>query len=741
MERELLLEIGCEELPAGWLGPITRQLADRLAARLTEFRLATDTPVETFSTPRRLTAVVPRIAERQTDTDETISGPPVSAAFGDGGEPTPAAEGFARKMGVPVTELTRSDTPKGQYLAYVKRLRGKTAVDVLPDLLAATLRDLAFPRQMRWDAWLDDGRGELVFGRPIRWLLFLYGGRVVPFTIRRTLAAQSPLVQDVRTGAITYGHRFLAVSGRPGRAVKVRSFSDYRARLAEHFVILDRGERAERISRELDAHARRLGGRLNTAAIAQAGLMQEVTDLVEYPAVVAGTFDPAHLALPEEVLTTTMIHHQHYFPVVDDAGRLMPAFLAVTNVEVDSPRKIAVNSERVLAARLRDARFFWESDRRVTLEARLDRLDTLQFHKQLGSYRAKAERLEVLAAWVAVEAFGAPAEAPHAARAGRLAKADLTTDMVREFTDLQGTMGGIYAREEQLPEQVWKAIYFQYLPVGVEAAAPPTREQLGAAAVSWAAVSLADKADTVTAMFAAGERPTGTRDPFGVRRQLHGLLKVLVDLPETTGLKAAVDLDALVRRAAAPLAVPDVEGLVADVRAFALDRLRHLFAQRGFRAGEIEAALGATTPGLSPLLVRWRLEALQAMRASEDFEALAVLFKRVKNIAREVSAEPRASYAQSLDRGLLALPAEQELLRQFDAQAPAIRAAVALGDYRRGMTAAATLRPAVDRFFTDVFVMVDDERLRTSRLMLMVALRDIVMSMADLSQLAPAAAA
>jgi glycyl-tRNA synthetase beta chain len=251
---------------------------------------------------------------------------------------------------------------------------------------------------------------------------------------------------------------------------------------------------------------------------------------------------------------------------------------------------------------------------------------------------------------------------------------------------------------------------------------------------------LADKADTVAAMFAAGERPTGTRDPFGVRRQLHGLLKVLVDLPETTGLRAAVDLAALVRRAAAPLAVPDVEALVADVGAFALDRLRHLFAQRGFRAGEIEAALGATTPGLSPLLVRWRLEALQAMRASEDFEALAVLFKRVKNIAREVSAEPRAAYAESLDRGLLAMPAEQELLRQFDAQAPAIRAAVASGDYRRGMAAAATLRPAVDRFFTDVFVMVDDERLRTSRLMLMVALRDIVMSMADLSQLAPAAA-
>jgi glycyl-tRNA synthetase beta chain len=302
-------------------------------------------------------------------------------------------------------------------------------------------------------------------------------------------------------------------------------------------------------------------------------------------------------------------------------------------------------------------------------------------------------------------------------------------------------MGGIYAREEGLPGPVWKAIYFHYLPVGVEATLPPGREQLGSAAVSWAAVSLADKADTVTAMFAAGERPTGTRDPFGVRRQLHGLLKILVDLPELTGLKRPIDLEVLVRQAAAPLGAADVDALAADVRAFAGDRLRHLFGQRGFRNDEIEAALGSTAPGLTPLAVRWRLEALQEMRASEDFEALAVLFKRVKNIAREISPEPQASYAHEIDRSLLTMPAEQALLAQFDAQAPPIRAAVAAGDHRRAMALAATMRPAVDRFFTDVFVMVDDVRLRTSRLMLMVALRDLVMSMSDLSQLAPAGAA
>ena len=260
-------------------------------------------------------------------------------------------------------------------------------------------------------------------------------------------------MQDVRTGALTYGHRFLAMSGRPGRSVKVRSVSDYKQRLGEHFILLEHSERHDRLVRELDAHARRLGGRVAS----QPALLHEVADLVEYPSVVAGVFPPEFLALPDEVLTTTMIHHQHYFPVLDDQQKLLPAFLAVTNIEVEQPQKIAINAERVLTARLRDARFFWDADRRTPLEAKLARLDTLLFHKALGSYAAKAERLERLARWIVTEAFGGtPAQADDAGTAGRLAKADLTTDMVREFTELQGVMGGIYAREDGSSDGVWK---------------------------------------------------------------------------------------------------------------------------------------------------------------------------------------------------------------------------------------------------------------------------------------------
>ena len=514
MDRELLIEIGVEEIPASWLPGLTSQLATRLDERLKELRLPPAAPIETFSTPRRLTVRVGKLAERQTDFEELVTGPPVSAAFDASGQPTPAASGFAKKNYVEVAALERLETPKGTYLAFRKQMRGKAAVDVLPDVLTGLLRALTFPKTMRWDASLDDGKGDLPFGRPIRWLLFLYGGRVVPFSIYRTPRAQGPLVQEVRSGAVTFGHRFLTTSGRAGRAIKVKGFDDYRKRLAENFVVLDRTERQDRITRELDSEARRRAGRVSRLAAGQA-LLHEVPDLVEYPKVVSGTYDDEFLSLPEEVLTTTMIHHQHFFPLVDDHGKLQPVFLAVLNTESDKPELISRNLERVLTARLRDARFFFDADRRQTLESRVEKLGTVLFHKKLGSYAEKAARVSTLAAAIARDLLTSPAAEESARTAGRLAKADLATDVVREMTELQGTMGGIYAREDGHPEAVWKAIALHYLPIGVESDAPPTREQLGHAAVTWAAVSLADKLDTVVGMFAVGERPTGSRDPYG----------------------------------------------------------------------------------------------------------------------------------------------------------------------------------------------------------------------------------
>jgi glycyl-tRNA synthetase beta chain len=737
MDRELLLEIGCEELPAGWLPSLTEQLGQRLAQQLAALRLPTDDHVETYATPRRLTARVAKVAERQTDLEEQVSGPAVSAAFAADGSPTPAALGFARKHGVDVTALARVTTPKGEYLSVTRHERGRAAVDILPDVLGNTLRDLAFPKQMRWDAWIDDGKGEFTFGRPIRWLLFLYGGRVVPFTIRRAAAAHSAGVSEIRTGALTYGHRFLSLSGRPGRSVKVRSFSDYRTRLGEHFVLLEHRERHDRLVRDLDAHARRLGGRVAP----QPALMHEVADLVEYPSVVAGVFPPEFLGLPTEVLTTTMIHHQHYFPVLDAEQQLLPAFLAVTNTEVEQPQKVAINAERVLTARLRDARFFWDADRRTPLDDKLPRLDTVLFHKDLGSYRDKAERLGALATWMAADALGRPEQAAEAGTAGRLAKADLTTDMVREFTELQGVMGGIYARADGQPEPVWQAIYHQYQPVGVEAQAGPSRAELGSGAVVWAAVSVADKIDSVVAMFAAGEIPTGTRDPFGLRRQAQGLIKVLVDLPEVTGLDTPVALDRVVAEAVRMLAAQRPDAASSDaLETFLLDRLRFLFERRGFAPDEIASVLpeGRTLAGVAPLDVRRRIEAIRAVRATPDFEPLAALFKRATNIVKDLPRADPASYDVQGLRATLTEPAEIDLVAALEQRRAGIAAAAGRGEYRGALIEVAALRPAVDRFFTDVFVMVEDAALRQARLTLLAALRDTVLDIADLSQIAGA---
>jgi len=737
MDRELLVEIGVEEMPASWLPSLTAQLRDRLNARLVEENLGSKTTVEVFATPRRLTACQPELVDRQEDRDETVMGPPVSASFDAEGHPTNAGLGFARKLGVDFDVLQKTDTPKGQYLSYLKHIRGRATVDVLPGVLGRVLRDLQFPKQMHWDAQIEDEKGEFTFGRPVRWLLFLYGGRVVPFTIARLPLASSPRVQDVSTGAVTYGHRFLATSGRAGRAIKVRSFDEYRKKLAENFVILSRSERRDRIMRDLEAQARRLGGRamLHQHAQAQA-LLEEVPDLVEFPAVVSGAFGAEFLTLPAEVLTTTLIHHQHFFPVVSATGALMPAFLAVTNTQSANDRGIATNAERVVTARLRDARFFWDADRRIGLEARLPRLEGLLFHKALGSYAQKGARVERLARRFATEIFKAPQEAEAAARAAKLAKADLATDMVREFTELQGVMGGVYARESGEPEPVWKAVYHQYLPIALESAAAPSREWLGTAGIAWACVSLADKVDTLVGFFLAGERPTGSRDPLGMRRQAHGVLRILLDLKALTGSDAGPSIGELVDAAHQEYGdtVPaSAEGLAA-LEAFLRERLGFALQQRGAAAGSVRAVVGSRPMAdLRPADIEQNLQALAGFAETPSFRKLAEAFKRVRNIARELGADADAGADLRKD---LVEPAERALLEEIEKRERAIADAIGgRRDYRAAYTEAAAFEPAIGTFFKDVLVMADDPRLRQARLRLMKRLEHLILQLGDISEI------
>ena len=759
--RELLLEIGCEEMPASWIPGIEAQLADRLTARLNEMRIAHRTPVRTFVAPRRLVATVAELAERQSDLEETVTGPPVRAAFDANGEPTRAALGFARKQGVDVSDLVRLQTPKGEYLACHRRQAGDATRSVLGGVLAATLRDLAFPKAMRWDAILEDGRGEFLFGRPVRWLLLLYGSRVVPFEIGRAQGAEASGVAPVRAGSVTYGHRFFGGDGNPREPIEVTSFADYRDRLEKACVLIDREDRRARVTRELEDRANEVSGRL-APLDQQSALHAEVPDLVEHPAVVTGTFPEEFLALPDEVLSTTMVHHQHYFPVVDEQGRLSAHFLAVTNTPGDDPARgarIAGNSGRVLVARLRDARFFWDADRTQRLDDRLGRLDTLLFHKRLGSYRDKSHRVAELAEGIAAEVLGqSSAVAAAARRAAKLCKADLATDMVGEFPELQGVMGGVYAREQGEPEAVWRAIYHHYLPIGVGADDPPSRDALGEAAASWAAVALADKADTVVGLFGAGEKPTGSRDPLGIRRQAQGMLRILLDLPELTGMEARVSVGQLLRPARNMHAKDDdpqrVEDLLdehqSEVRQFKakdgwtgfalksrpvdflLERLRYLLEERGFDRRNVRAVTHQPLDEIRPLDARRKLEVLPEFTETSDFQTLATLFKRVRNIAREL---PDGS---SWNETVLTEPAEVALRDELTTRRSVIDAAVETGaGFRAAFAEAARIGPAVDRFFNDVFVMADDLKLRNARLGLMQRVEQVILQLADVSEIVP----
>ena len=598
-------------------------------------------------------------------------------------------------------------------------------------MLGAVLRDLAFPKQMKWDATLDDGRGEFVFGRPIRWLLFLYGGRVVPFTIGRAANAAGPLVQDVESGALTYGHRFLATSGRAGRSIKVRSFDEYQARLKEHFIVLEHAERRDRIARDLEGHARRLNGRV--ALKDHHRLLDEVADLVEFPGVVAGFFDAA---LPRAARGSAGDH-------AGAPSALLPGAVGSRRAEGSVPRRrqhaaegrAADREERRAGRRRRGCAMRGSSGRatgKTPLESRLDRLHTVLFHKKLGSYRDKAERIEQLAAWIAGEVLGQAGGGRARRRpAARLAKADLTTDMVFEFPELQGTMGGIYAREEGQPEAVWKAIYHHYLPIGVEADAPPSKEQLGAAAVTWAAVSLADKLDTVLGLYARRreERPArAIRSGCGADAQ--GAIRILMDLPELTGIDSRDRSRRVLSKASEPFA-----GRAADAGAaglalgFGVERIRFALEQRGLpgrdrACGHLgqprRAAAGA--PPRRGAAADAHLGGLPgaggAVQARQEHR---------QGAGRGAGARPRGA-----DRAGGARAA-----RGARREAAAIDAAAARADYTRAFTEIAALRPPVDRFFTEVFVMADDVRVRTARLTLMAHLRDLILTLADISEIVP----
>ena len=719
---EFLLEVGCEEIPASWLGGITSELGQRFAD-LASAEYLEPRDVQAHSTPRRL-VIGALVLARQQDREEEVWGPAMKAAKDPAGNWTKAAEGFAKKAGIEVSALqTGAKAGKTgaseEHLVFRKATQGRPGAEVLPGVIGALLRGLSFPKRMSWDAWLEDGKGAFQFGRPIRWMLALLDGAVVPFQIHSQVdGARGPIA--VASGDQTLGHRFYP-RGLGGQAVRVSSFDDLRDKLRERFVLLSHADRAAAIDAGLLPVRREI--------VSDHGLIADWAQLVEHPAVVVGKIPDEFKSLPREVLETVLVHHQKYIPLVAD-GRTVSRFAAVTDSDGGSAALIARGMERVVVARLRDASFFYEEDSKRSLSSRVADLAGVTFHQKLGSYKEKADRLVLL-----VDAMGSEMglltrpEHQAARQAALLAKADLTTQMVREFPELQGVMGGIYLRSEGAFSSVAAAVQWHYHPVSTEPDSAPAGKLGAEEAAAFAAVSLADKLDTLAGYFGLGLQPTGSSDPFGLRRAAQGAVRVLLDFWRADAAERRPSLRALI-----PLAIAGYAGKLARpgtetagvLEAFLLERLRYVLEARGYPADEVDAVLGAREPdALDDAHETFaRLSALHKVRseAAEDFAALATAFKRAKNILGPV--EPAA-----VDPALLGEPAEREL------HAAVAKLATGTAGHEARLRALASLRAPVDTFFKDVMVMAQDPKLRANRLGLLASALNLFYRIADISRL------
>jgi glycyl-tRNA synthetase beta chain len=699
---EFLFEVGCEEIPARLIPKACGELKQILEKYFSAAGLIVD-PLEAFGAPRRLTVISKAVLLRQADQEKEYLGPPKSVAFDNVGAPTRAAVSFAEKQGIPLARLQVVQTPRGEYLAAKQIIRGREAREILAEILPQALRELSFPRSMYWT-----GKAGARFIRPVRWVVALIGGKVVPVEFG-----------GVRANNTSRGHRFLSRA-----PIRLRGPQDYFAKLRRNFVLADPVARRRKITQEIRALTAKKKWRVH----ADESLSELVTHLNEYPTVIAGDFAPEFLELPSEILITVMRDHQKYFAVENADGELQPHFLAVINLDRDRAGLVRAGHERVLRARLADARFFWEMDQKIRLGDYLGKLAHITYESRLGSYRDKAERIQQLARWVAGSWFDAGvhgADVGAATRAAELAKCDLATEMVREFTELQGIVGGLYARAQGEEEDVAAAIYDHYKPAGADDAIP--RNKTGCA------VSIADKLDSLVACFAVGIVPTGSSDPFGLRRAASGIVQIILELEIAFSLSAAISAAAKGLAEHKPkIAVSgEEEGRVLE---FILDRAKYwLREKQGFAYDEVNAAMAAGADDLVD--VRKRVMALRAIRHTRNFEPLAIAFKRIHNILEKAGKDGGAAKAASPE--LFKEAAERNLYHAAETARAQVAEHKRAGRYREALEAIAELRPTVDKFFDEVLVMAEDEATRRNRLGLLAMLRKEFSTIADFSLMVP----
>jgi glycyl-tRNA synthetase beta chain len=710
---DFLLEIGTEEIPARMVVGATDELTRRVRDLLTRERLASEPAIESFSTPRRLAVLARGVAASQPDVEEQVMGPSAKVAYKDG-QPTPAAQAFAKKVNLDVSKLQTVTTPKGEYLAATVKKNGRPASELFVEFLPKELAAIYWAKNMYW----REGKPER-FVRPIRWLVAMLDGEVVPLEFG-----------GVKAGKASRGHRILSKSAE----LSVSSPSSYAETIQSGYVIPTYAEREHRIRKALDAATRTVAG---ARWREDADLLATVVNLTEFPSVILGNFDREYLTLPEEVLVTVMRDHQKYFAVEDENGKLAPHFLAVLNTEVDAEGQAIIRhgNERVLRARFNDARFFWNTDQKHHLRDRVDSLKNVTFQKDLGSYYDKTLRVQKLASLISetLKDSGIAVRPGIVHKAALMAKTDLTTELVKEFTELQGIIGGLYAKHQLAetnqanPGPIGDAIYDQYKPESTDDEIPRTTEG--------AILAVADKADSIAGMFALGMIPSGSKDPFALRRAANGIVRIAAEK------KFPISLTGLMSNALLEYKGSDAEKKFAtksyeqDIAAFFRERLEfYLRDVRGFAYDVVNAVLAAGADNVPDTVAR--AEAAAKVRESEDFAAISVAFKRIKNILRQ--ANDGGKWSADANRVLSTDgddPAERALAQQGADSGTKVRELTNAGKYDEALSEIARIRKPLDKFFDDVMVMVDDDKVRTRRLDLLNGIYGNFTTIADFSEI------
>lgn len=699
MSKTLLVEIVTEEIPAGYIAPALEAMATLMGQKLSQARIESAEGGETFGTPRRLALMVRDVAERQASITKEVVGPPRAVAFDGEGRPTRAAEGFAKSQGVLVNRLRIKTMTKGDYVCVKKLERGLATRRLLQTIIPEVITAIPFPKSMRW------GNLGLTFARPIHSIVALFGDQIIPFKL-----------ENIRSGRRTVGHRFM----HP-RPIAISDFSEYVGALRSAYVVVDTPERKNMIREEIAKAARKLGGEV----ISDDDLLDIVTNLVEYPAVSGGTFDEAFLKLPREVLITAMREYQKYFAVVSSDDQLLPCFVAVNNTPAEDMAVVTSGHERVIRARLEDARFFFEADAKVSSHEMVERLKGVLFQAKLGTMFDKVCRVQKLAEHLAE--LTAPELKPTVSRAAWLCKSDLTSQMVNEFPKLQGVMGRIYSARSGEPQAVARAIEEHYLPAYSGGPLPETP--------AGALLSMADKLDTTCGCFGIGLIPSGTSDPYALRRQAVGIIQIMLARAFHFSIKG------LIRKSLQLFhdkISGDAEQSAQKVLTFFQHRMEHLLVEEGFSKDVIAAVVSVSMDNIPA--VRKRTEALQALKAKPDFEPLAIAFKRVVNIIRQAQQVGEIASGQGrkqtkTDPGLFQEPCEQALYDTLHKVEQNISEDLKGGSFDRALLTVATLKGPVDAFFDGVMVLTEDERLKQNRLGLLGEIAEVFAIFADFSKI------